>query len=400
MGWPVVHLGDVVEQIQRPTPVEPDEEYWLLGMRSQIGGPFLREVKRGSEISASTLNQVSTGDFIYSRLFAWQGSFGVIPEELNGCCVSNEFPIFGVDEARLDPRFLVFWFSLPQTQRTVEADCFGSTPGTRNRYKEEYFLQLEAPCPPLAEQQRIVAKLDKVAALVEEASSLQINVKDEWKALLINMAHRPDLSTAEKKECGWREVKLKEILAPAAEPYDVDPETSYPNLGIYSFARGAFAKPPIDGASTSAKTLYRVREGQFIYSRLFAFEGAYTIVPAELDGRFVSNEFPSFDIAEEAATPEFFAAFFMSPGTWTDLQAGSLGLGSRRQRVNQKRLVEYTIWLPSLPWQHRIGSVFSKFRACAEAGGKAIAAFMPAVLDGVFNSEASASGMFPNYDKK
>lgn len=387
MGWPVIALGEVLEQIQRPTPIEPDEEYRLLGMRSQIGGPFLRETKRGSEISARVLNQVKAGDFIYSRLFAWQGSFGVIPEELDGCYVSNEFPIFAVDEARVDPRFLVFWFGLPQTQRTVEADCFGSTPGTRNRYKEEYFLKLEAPCPPFNEQQRIVAKLDRVAGLVGEAKSLQNNVKNEWKTLLVNMAHRPDLSTSEKKDLGWREVKLKEILTAAADPYDVDPETSYPNLGIYSFARGAFAKPPIDGASTSAKMLYRVRQGQFIYSRLFAFEGAYTIVPTELDGRFVSGEFPSFDIDAQAATPEFLAAFFMNPHVWTDLQAGSLGLGSRRQRVNQKHLVEYEIWLPPLAWQHRIGDVFEKFQINARAEGLAIEPFIPAVLHRVFSTD-------------
>ena len=384
MGWPVVRLREVLEQIQRPTPIEPDEEYRLLGMRSQIGGPFLRETKRGSEISARTLNQVNAGDFIYSRLFAWQGSFGVIPEELDRCYVSNEFPIFAVDEARVDPRFLVFWFGLPQTQRTVEADCFGSTPGTRNRYKEEYFLKLEAPCPPFNEQQRIVAKLDKVAGLVGEAKSLQNNVKNEWKTLLVNMAHRPDLSTSEKKDLGWREVKLKEILTAAADPYDVDPETSYPNLGIYSFARGAFAKPPIDGASTSAKMLYRVRQGQFIYSRLFAFEGAYTIVPTELGGRFVSGEFPSFDIDAQAATPEFLAAFFMNPHVWVGLQAGSLGLGSRRQRVNQKHLVEYKIGLPPLAWQHRIRDVFGKFQGKAEAEGLGIDTLMPAVLHGVF----------------
>ena len=384
MGWPVVALGEVLEQIQRPTPIEPDEEYRLLGMRSQIGGPFLRETKRGSEISARTLNQVKAGDFIYSRLFAWQGSFGVIPEELDGCYVSNEFPIFAVDKAHIDLRFLVFWFGLPQTQRTVEADCFGSTPGTRNRYKEEYFLKLESPCPSLNEQQRLVAKLDKVAGLVGEAKSLQNNVKNEWKTLLVNMAHRLDLSTSEKKDLGWREVKLKEILTAAAEPYDVDPETSYPNLGIYSFARGAFAKPPIDGASTSAKTLYRVRQGQFIYSRLFAFEGAYTIVPTELGGRFVSGEFPSFDIDAQAATPEFLAAFFMNPHVWVGLQAGSLGLGSRRQRVNQKHLVEYKIGLPPLAWQYRIGDIFGKFKSDVEAEGMDIDTLMPAVLHGVF----------------
>lgn len=198
MGWPVVRLREVLEQIQRPTPIEPDEEYRLLGMRSQIGGPFLRETKRGSEISARILNRVKAGDFVYSRLFAWQGSFGIIPEELDYCYASNEFPIFAVDEARVDPRFLVFWFGLPQTQRKVEADCFGSTPGTRNRYKEEYFFKLEAPCPSLNEQQRIVPKLDKVAGLVGEMQSLRHEINREMLAVvqsvhfkLADVAERP-----------------------------------------------------------------------------------------------------------------------------------------------------------------------------------------------------------------
>ena len=86
---------------------------------------------------------------------------------------------------------------------------------------------------------------------------------------------------------------LSEVLVESSEPVPVDAERRYENLGLYSFARGAFSKPPIDGAQTSAKTLYRVRQGQFIYSRLFAFEGAYAVVPPEMDGFFVSNEYPT-----------------------------------------------------------------------------------------------------------
>ncbi len=84
-------------------------------------------------------------------------------------------------------------------------------------------------------------------------------------------------------------VPLSDLMALVSELCRVDPQQSYPNLGIYGFARGVFSKPPIDGAKTSASTLYRVRKNQFIYSRLFAFEGAYAIVPEEMDGVFVSN---------------------------------------------------------------------------------------------------------------
>ena len=383
MGWPVVPLGEVAKQVQRSETPQPGTSYRQVGVRLWGQGAYQRGTIDGSETKYPVFYRVQKDDIIVNKIWARNGSVAVVTSDLDGSFGSSEFPTYEVDRTVLLPGWFAWFTKTPE----LWAQCDSLSRGTsgQNRLRPERFLEVCLPLPPLAEQHRIVAKLDKVAALVEEASSLQTNVENEWKALLVNMAHRPDLSTTEKEECGWREVKLKEILTEAAEPRDVDPETSYPNLGIYSFARGTFAKSSIDGALTSAKTLYRVQKGQFIYSRLFAFEGAYTIVPAELDGRFVSNEFPSFDIAEEAATPEFLAAYFMNPHIWADLQAGSLGLGSRRQRVNQKHLVEYTIWLPPLAWQHRIGDVFGRFKGGVEAEGQSLNAFMPAVLHRVFN---------------
>ena len=380
-----VCIGDFLNKSQNWVEPKPDETYKQITARLWGKGLTLRAEVAGSQIAAARQLRVKAGQFLVSRIDARHGAFGIVPTSLDGGLVSNDFPCFDIDSKIVLPGYFAWYVRTENFIALCQRASEGST--NRVRLKENQFLRMTVSLPLLAEQQRIVAKLDKVASLVGEATSLQTSAKNEWKALLVNMAHRSDLSTAEKKERGWREVKLKEILTPAAEPYDVDPETSYPNLGIYSFARGTFAKPPIDGALTSAKTLYRVRKGQFIYSRLFAFEGAYTIVPAELDGRFVSGEFPSFEIDVTTATPEFLAAFFMNPRVWTDLQTGSLGLGSRRQRVNQKHLVEYTIWLPPLAWQHRIGDVFGKFQGTAGAEGLAIDTFMHAVLHRVFNGE-------------
>lgn len=396
MGWPVVALGEVVRHRKEFITIQPDEIYSRCRVQTSARGIVLRDRVPGDAIKTKKQQVCRAGEFLVAEIDAKLGGYGLVPAELNGAIVSSHYFLFEVDAGYLLRNFLHWYCKTPNFLEQVNAR--GST--NYAAIRPDDVLTYTIPLPPLNEQQRIVAKLDKVAGLVGEAKALQNNVKNEWKTLLINMAHRPDLSELEKKEQGWREVQLKEILTEAAEPYDVDPETNYPNLGIYSFARGAFAKPPIDGASTSAKTLYRVRKGQFIYSRLFAFEGAYTIVPTELDGRFVSNEFPAFDIAGEAATPEFLAAFFMNPHVWTGLQAASLGLGSRRQRVNQKHLVEYTIWLPPLAWQHRIGDVFGRFRSDIETEGLDIDTLMPAVLDGVFNGEAGVSWMFPNHGKK
>lgn len=155
--------------VSRYKRVDPTKEYRLLGVRLDGGGPFLRETKTGARMSATTLSRVETGDFIYSRLFAWRGASGIVSTELDGCYVSGEFPTFRAVPDKLDLEFLRYWFRLRSTLDVVLADCTGSTPLTRNRFKEEFFLRLMIPLPPLPEQRRIVARVEELAGKVEEA---------------------------------------------------------------------------------------------------------------------------------------------------------------------------------------------------------------------------------------
>jgi len=155
------------------------KEYRCLGVRLDGAGPFLRETKQGSQIGTKRLFWVSAGDFIYSRLFAWRGAFGVIPREFDDCYVSGEFPTFQPVSGCMDVEFVRLWFRLPTTLTRVEADCTGSTPLTRNRFKEAFFSALEIPLPPLDEQRRIVAHIEQLAARIQEAHRLRGKAGDE-----------------------------------------------------------------------------------------------------------------------------------------------------------------------------------------------------------------------------
>jgi type I restriction enzyme S subunit len=147
---------------------------------------------------------------------------------------------------------------------------------------------------------------------------------------------------------------LGDVLALNREPVRVDPTAEYPNFGLYSFGRGAFEKPPISGTNTSAPTLYRVRAGQFIYSRLFAFEGAFGVVPPRMDGWYVSNEYPTFDVHDWQATVEFIRLVICRPSTWEELAAMTVGMGHRRQRLRPEDLMSFEIDLPPLEEQRAI----------------------------------------------
>lgn len=385
MGWPVVALGEVAKSIKRLTAVEPGKHYRLLGMRSQIGGPFLRETKDGAEIATNMLNRVKTGDFIYSRLFAWQGSFGVISEAFDECYVSNEFPLFRIDATRLDPRFLAFWFGLPQVQRLVEADCFGSTPGTRNRYKEEYFLRLQPPVPPLDEQRRIVAKLDNVAALVEERRRVIKAAERDAKAMLSN-AFRRIIDGAPYRP-------MAEVAPLVRRPVEIEPDQSYPELGVRSFGRGTFHKPALDGMSVGSKKLFRIRAGDLLFNIVFAWEGAVAIAQPEDDERVGSHRFLTCVPDSNAATADFLRFYFLTPEGLSKLGDASPGGAGRNRTLGLKKLDAVTVPVPPLDrqrWFDRLQRQIRSVETLRESAGNDVEGLLPSVLHQTFNAQTNA----------
>lgn len=153
---PSVPLATVLTQVDRWVDVDPDKSYTLLGVRWYGEGLFVRETRLGYEIKASRLKHLEKGDFVYNRLFAWKGSFALVNEEHHGAHVSGEFPSFQIDDTRILSEYLLAYFQLPRTWGLALGKSSGSTPTSRNRLREEHFLALHVPLPPLDVQLALV----------------------------------------------------------------------------------------------------------------------------------------------------------------------------------------------------------------------------------------------------
>lgn len=384
-NWQTTCLGDVLSRSTETAEILPDESYKEITVKLWGRGVVLRGIVSGSELNGSRRFLARKGQLILSRIDARNGAIGIVPESLDGSVVSTDFPLFALDRNRLQPSYFEW---LTKTKPFVDL-CQKASEGTTNRVRlqEDRFLKLQIPLPPLPEQQRIVARIEELAARINEARGLRKKSMNEAERLLVSMAHRHDLTDATKTQQGWRRVQLGDVMEYVDDSYRVQADTSFPNLGIYSFGRGLFHKPPIDGALTSATTLRRVRKGQFIYSRLFAFEGAYGFVSDEFDGCFVSNEYPTFDCDLHRARVEFVAAYFKSPFVWKEVAAGSQGLGDRRQRVQPEKILSRNVWLPPIEWQNRIAQVQEQADALRKLQSETAAeldALLPSVLDKTF----------------
>jgi len=173
--WRQVALTELVAQRRDSVKIESGVEYRLLGVRWYGGGAFHRETVTRETSKATTVYRVTPGQFIYNRLFAGKGSFGLVPPEFAGAFVSNEFPLFDTDTERLSAEYLNLYFQQRQVWDYVEGVSIGTT-ASRNRWKESQFLAHRIPLPPLPAQKRIVEVIGavdgQIAALEAEASAL------------------------------------------------------------------------------------------------------------------------------------------------------------------------------------------------------------------------------------
>ncbi|MCM3128106.1 restriction endonuclease subunit S [Paenibacillus sp. MER 78] len=139
-----------------------DKEYKVLGVRWYAKGLFVKHIKKGSEIQANYIYKVNKGDFIYSRLFAWKGSFAIATEEFDGCYVSNEFPCFLVKNDQISIEYLMWYFNQEHVWDGCLENSEGSTAISRNRLKVDKFLNIEIPLPTFEKQEEVVTKLNNV----------------------------------------------------------------------------------------------------------------------------------------------------------------------------------------------------------------------------------------------
>lgn len=180
-SWPKVKLGEVLRRSQETLEIEPGSEYCEVTVRLWGKGVVQRGLVSGSEISGSRRFAARAGQLILSKIDARNGAIGIVPPVLDGATVTNDFPVFDVDTSRIEPTFLG-WLS--KTPDFVEL-CKRASEGTTNRVRlqETRFLALEIPMPALAEQRRIVSRIEELAAKIADARLLRQEAAGEAERL-------------------------------------------------------------------------------------------------------------------------------------------------------------------------------------------------------------------------
>lgn len=386
--WPQVKLGEVLKPTVREEKVDAAKEYRLLGIRLDGQGPFLRETVMGTQTSASKLFRVENGDFIYSRLFACRGAFGVIGPELDGCYVSGEFPSFVPVAGKVDIHFLKYWFRLPSVIARVDADCTGSTPLTRNRFKENFFVALEIPLPLLAEQRRIVARIEELAAQIQEAHNLRLQAAQEAEALLASISARlfepkPDWQVktvgefCEQPQYGYTESATDEPVGPRF-------------LRITDIQNGCVDWNRVPYCRCPEPAKYLLKPNDLVFARTGATTGKSFVIRDCPEAVFASYLIRLR--VRDMVPVEYLYRYFQSPSYWEQIADEKKGTG--QPNLNGSKLAKLKVPIAPPAEQRRIVAELdalhaevNRLKALQAETAAELDALLPSILDRAFKGE-------------
>jgi type I restriction enzyme S subunit len=171
----MVSLGEVLHQRKEFIHIDDLTIYKRCRVQLSAQGIILRDQVQGVQIKTKDQQVCRAGDFLVAEIDAKVGGYGIVPDELEGAIVSSHYFLFEIDTSRLDHKFLGYF---ARTEAFFGQVCAqGST--NYAAIRPSHVLGYKIPLPPLVEQQRIVAKIDELAAKIKEASRLRQQAIEE-----------------------------------------------------------------------------------------------------------------------------------------------------------------------------------------------------------------------------
>jgi type I restriction enzyme S subunit len=372
-------VGDVAELVRDPVAVDPARTYTEIGVRSFGRGIFHKEPLPGAELGSKKVFWIRPGELVFNTVFAWEGAVSVSSEAECGKIGSHRFMTYLIDDQVADLSYLYYYFCSEPGLAVIVAASPGSA-GRNRTLGIKAFAAQQIQLPSLDEQRRIVAKLNKALTELPEALCGLTRLESGLPESLYNflLKHKDEAFARDFLELNLRPSKVVE-----GKVFDI--------VGVYSFGRGVFRRNSVTSNDTKYKTLFEVRNEDFMLSRLKAFEGAVAVADEKVDRCFVSQEFPTFQINRSICDPRYLNYLCRWPSFWSRLASGSKGVGSRRERVSAQTLLATRLPLPSLARQEQVLSVLDqgagKFTDLLIKRQRLVRALRSALLNAAFSGQ-------------
>ncbi len=357
--WHPYKLGSLLIRSSETAQPAGDAEYKEITIR--LWGKGVIERGRISGASVNGKRFIARKDrFIASRIDARNGAMGVVPEFLDGALVTNDFPLFEVNQKLLEPQYMGW---LCRTPAFVEL-CARASEGTTNRVrlKECEFLQLEIQIPDTEEQNKIVARIDAVQQKLQAADELRASI-DKDIASLLAVRFQETLKQAPF-------LPMRKVAPLVRRNVQLEANRQYKELGARSFGKGLFTKPDFAADAATWEKPVWIKAGDIVFSNIKAWEGAMGVAKPEHDGFIASHRYLTAVVKPELALPEYLLYYLLSETGLTAVNEASPGTADRNRTTKQSALEAIRVPVPSMATQKQFVLLKQTLEQAAEVRTK------------------------------
>lgn len=156
----------------------------------------------------------------------------------------------------------------------------------------------------------------------------------------------------------WPMVKLGKVLKQSKKIKFAQNPLEEKLISVQLYGKGAIQRITSPEKAPRPFNGFIGREGQIVYSRIWARKGAIAKINQDLDGVVVTNEFPLFDVLP-TANVDYLIQAFQSPQFKSKLEMAGSGT-SGQNRIKETAFLALEVPLPPLGEQKRIAETLEQ----------------------------------------
>ena len=389
-AYPMMRIGEFLKRNKTAVTIQDGVKYKRVTIKVRNGGVVPRDEVMGENIGTKKQFLVSKGQFILSKIDARNGAMGIIPAELDGAVVTQDFLPYDIDATKVNPQYFV----LVCTTKQFIAFCQSCSSGTTNRQRvnEAQFLNIRVPVPSLEQQNKLVEEYNKQLAIAADAELLAIkkhrninsllfaelgvkiskdNVLNGLSTVAFSALDRWDiayLQNTAKYTAKYKSFRFENCIEHFMKGLDgkslrmetyKTPTRDFHYIGMEHIekATGQLIDAPIVKGSQIKSQTVTIPNGYFIYGKLRPYLNKYWYNNTNWDNIVCSSELFVFRIKDSINT-RFFEVVLGSD--IVQEQIADLTSGARMPRITEEVFMNIQIPIPPLDIQKDLADQIDK----------------------------------------
>ena len=362
--WASKKIGQWLKLAERPIVLQDEEAYRLVTVRRGFGGVDSRGSFLGKNVLVKNYFIVKTGDFIISKRQIAHGACGIVPPDLDGAVVSNEYNVF-LPQDGTNIQMFNLMMQLPHYKRLFYLMSDG-VHIEKLLFKTQDWMKRTLAMPLLKEQKKIAEILSTQDKAIELQGRKIEELKRFKKGCLERMFPRKGQKVPEKRFPGftddWEQRKLEDYLTVSVEKNTgniygrsdvLSVSGDYGIVNQIEFQGRSFA-----GASVSNYGV--VQTGDVVYTKSPLNSNPYGIIKTNKGKPGIVSTLYAVYHPKENAFSDFIQVYFEQHARMNNYMHPLVNKGAKNDmKVSAENALKGPVCFPSRIEQESISAFFS-----------------------------------------